>query len=442
MIRPNLRFFDLTMIVVSMVIGIGIFRNPSIIARHAGSETIFYSAWIIGGLISIFGALTFAEIGARLPLIGGFYKTYSFCYPPALAFTLIWGYLTVDAAACSAVTYAGAQYIAPIVMPASWQDESGRRILFFVMIAVLFTLNFLGIRVGKHTQNLLSSIKIILILIFCGAIFFLKPDGDAASLPVITSHPNLFLSLGAALIAVFFSFGGYQNTVNFGAEVHKPQHITRAIIAGMLIVLILYLAINFVYVQTLGFARVQRSELIAADLSAGLFGSYGSTIASVAIFISILGWLNASLLFNPRVLYAMAEEGVLPRVFMRMNDKKQVQEFSLAFFTLMIVVFFLALENYDNLLYYVMFNDTIVLAAAAFCIILLRKKQQSASYTGYRLHGYPLLPAVFILTLLIVTLNVALTDPRNALFGFIVLIAGFPIYYLAGRRAQKNRQTP
>jgi APA family basic amino acid/polyamine antiporter len=437
MIKPNLRFFDLTMIVVSMVIGIGIFRNPSIIASHAGSEAIFYAAWIIGGIISIFGALTFAEIGARLPLIGGFYKTYSFCFPAPVAFTFIWGYLTVDAAASSAVTYAGAQYIAPVLLPDSMQNETGRKILFFLMIGVLFTLNFLGIRVGKQTQNVLSSIKIILILVFCAAIFFLKPEPQSSSGLVISSHPNLFLSLGAALIAVFFSFGGYQNTVNFGGEVHKPHHITRAIIAGMGIVLLLYLAINYVYVETLGFAKVQRSELIASDLSTGLFGIHGATIASVVIFISILGWLNASLLFNPRVLYAMAEEGALPRVFMKMNDRRQVQEFALIFFTLMIVVFFLILENYDNLLNYVMFNDTIVLAAAAFCIFLLRKKQQGSGYTGYLMAGYPVLPAVFIITLLIVTVNVAITDARNAMFGFAVLAAGFPIYYLLRRLGGK-----
>ncbi|MFI5135695.1 MAG: APC family permease [Chitinophagales bacterium] len=435
MIKPTLRFFDLTMIVVSMVIGIGIFRNPSIIANHAGTATIFYSAWIIGGIISMIGALTFAEIGARVPLTGGFFKIFSFSYSPAIAFTLIWGYLTVDASACSAVAYAGAQYISPVLLPESLQNETGRGILFFTIIAVLFLLNYLGIRVGTQTQNLLSSIKIAIILLFCCAIFFMKPLSISHLPSLKNPDNNVFLSLGAALIAVFFSFGGYQNTVNFGGDTKNAQrNITRAIIAGMCIVLALYLAINFVYVQTLGFDRVQQSPLIAADLSSALFGKAGGTIASVAIFISIMGWLNASLLFNPRVLYAMAEEGVLPKIFMKMNDKRQVQEFSLTFFTAMVIFFFVVLQKFENLLNYIFLNDTIVLACAAICLFMLRKKQNEAAYTGYKMAGYPFLPGIFVLTLFIVTANVIISDPKNALFGFIVLIAGFPLYYLVGRK--------
>jgi len=435
-IKPTLRYFDLTMIVISMVIGIGIFRNPSIIAQSAGTPSIFFLAWITGGTISLVGALTFAEIGSRLPQAGGFYKTFAFCYPPPIAFTLIWTYLMLNAGAMSAVAYAGAQYITPVLFPSSLNNEAGRKIMFFIIIGILFFLNYAGIKSGSRTQNVLSSIKIVLMLIFCSAILFAKPSDGNATVIAQSVTKNFWLALGTSLIPVFFTFGGYQNTGNLGGDVKETKNISRAIITATTLILALYLLINFVYVSLLGFEGVKNSPLIAADLSKLLFGDAGARIASVAIFISILGILNASLMFNPRVFYAMAEEGILPKIFMKTNEKNQVQEFSLMFFTFIIVFFFIILQTYENLLNYVEFNDTIVLAAAAACIFFLRKKQKD--YSGFRIFFYPWLPVIFILITLYVTASVTISDPKNAGIGFLVLISGLPFYYLL-KLLRRNR---
>ncbi len=138
MIQPKLRFFDLTMIIVSMVIGIGIFRNPSIIAKSAGSESIFFLAWVVGALVSICGALTFAEIGSRFPVAGGYYKMFSLCYHPAIAFMFIWTYIMLDAGATASVALTGAQYIAPVILPASLQNGMGDKLMFFLIVGILF----------------------------------------------------------------------------------------------------------------------------------------------------------------------------------------------------------------------------------------------------------------------------------------------------------------
>src|SRR6185295_99952 len=155
MIQPKLRFFDLTMIIVSMVIGIGIFRNPSVIAQSAGSESVFFLAWIVGALVSICGALTFAEIGSRFPVAGGYYKMFSLCYHPTVAFMLIWTYIMLNAGSTAAVAFTGAQYIAPVILPSSLQNTTGEKLLFFSIVAILFFLNYLGIRMGARTQNVL-----------------------------------------------------------------------------------------------------------------------------------------------------------------------------------------------------------------------------------------------------------------------------------------------
>lgn len=436
-IKPKLGFFDLTMIIVSMVIGIGIFRNPSIIAQHAGKETIFFLAWILGAVVSICGALTFAEIGSRYPVAGGYYKLFSLCYHPAIAFMLIWTYILLNAGSTAAVAFIGAQYITPVIMPASLQNASGEKLMFYLIIGLLFILNFLGIRMGARTQNVLSMVKIVLMLIFISALFFISPSESKISiLPDAVdsgSHPvsTFITALGMSLIAIFFTYGGYQNIVNLGGDVKSPQYtIPKAILFAIGIVFLLYLSINIAYVQVLGFEQVQRSPLIAADLGKVLFGNTGAAFASVAIFISVLGFINSQLMHNPRVLYAMAEEKILPSIFMKVHAEKQVQEFTLIFITALVVVMFLMLQNYSNLLNYVMFNDTISLACAAFCIFIMRKRRTGDESKGFRIRWFPVLPAIFILMQLTVTVNIVYSDTINSLIGLGVLLCGFPLYLL------------
>lgn len=237
-----------------------------------------------------------------------------------------------------------------------------------------------------------------------------------------------------SLIAIFFTYGGYQNIVNLGADVKSAQRtIPRAILFAIGIVFVLYFAINIAYVKVLGFETVQHSPLIAADLGKILFGNAGASFASVVIFISVLGFINSELLHNPRVMYAMAEEKILPAIFMKVHERKQVQEFTLIFYTVMIVFMFLLLQTYNNLLNYVMFNDTISLAFAAFCVFILRKKNKGDDVEGFRVKWYPLIPVVFIVMQLTVTANIVYSDPANSLIGFIVMLCGYPLYLILKR---------
>ncbi|MEO6166179.1 MAG: amino acid permease, partial [Chitinophagales bacterium] len=415
----------------------GIFRNPSIIAQHAGSATIFFLAWILGAVVSICGALTFAEIGSRFPVAGGYYKLFSLCYHPATAFMLIWAYILLNAGSTAVVAFTGAQYITPVLLPDSLQNANGEKLMFFSIVGILFILNFLGIRMGSRTQNMLSMLKIGLMLIFIATLFFIPPAAD--SIPVlkgatktIASPFSAFITaLGMSLIAIFFTYGGYQNIVNMGADVKSPQRIIpRAILFAIGIVFVLYFSINIAYVKVLGFETVQQSPLIAADLGKVLFGNAGAAFASVVIFISVLGFINSELLHNPRVMYAMAEEKILPPIFMKVHAEKQVQEFTLIFYTSLVIVMFLLLQTYSNLLNYVMFNDTISLACAAFCIFILRKKKTGDESKGFRIRWFPVLPVIFILMQLTVTANIVYSDPKNSLIGLGVMLCGFPLYLL------------
>lgn len=432
MIKPRLGFYDLSMLIISMVIGIGIFRTPQIVAQKSGTVELYFAAWIIGAVISICGALTFAEIGARYPVAGGFYKVFSFCYHPAFAFMLNWSLVIINASSAASVALIGAEYLSPLIF-SSPVSPMNIKYLVVGIVLLLYAINMLGIRSGAGVQNLLSGIKIALILFFCSAIFFaIKLDSVTVQTTANCTLPtaNLFFAFGAGLISVFFTYGGYQNTINFGEDVKEPQrNIPRSIFLAMSIILVLYLGINFSYVYVLGFENIKSSPLVAASLANQLLGNTGAAFTSIAIFISVLGFLNAALMYNPRIWYAMSNDNVLPKVFKSMNEKRQTQEFSLTVFTALILIMFFWLETFEQLLNYVMFTDTISLASAALCVFILRSKQKEIAYSGFCVKQN-IIPIIFIATLCFITLNVIVNDPLRSLYGAIVFAFGFPLYKL------------
>jgi APA family basic amino acid/polyamine antiporter len=432
-IKPKLGLFDLTMIIVSLVIGIGIFRNPAIVAKNAGSPFIFFTAWILGGVISICGALTFAEIGSRFPTAGGFYKIFSHCYHPAYAFMLNWALCITNAASAVGVAIVGAENLNPVMLPAHLQTALALKITAATIILVLFALNYLGIKMGARTQNVLSMVKIVMMAVFCLALL-----GPHKPLITPTFYGNVggfdfVKALGVSLIAVFFAYGGYQNTINFGADIKQPsRNIPKAIFAGMGIVILLYLVINFAYCAVLGFTAVQNSTRLAADLAGSFFGPQGFTLTCLAIFISAVGFINTSLMSNPRIYYAMAEDKILPPAFKRINEKTMTQEFGLTFFVALMIISLFLLGTFEKIVNYVMFIDSLSLVSAAGTIFIFRKRaKESGTVTGpeiFKLRLYPFIPLLFMLVLFAVMISVVQSDTLSALYGFIIFLGGFPLY--------------
>ena len=428
------------MLVINLVIGVGIFRSPQVVAEKALIPEVFFLSWIIGGVVSLCGALTFAEIGARFPTAGGFYQLFSHCYHPAFAFMLNWVLIINNAASSAGVAIIGAEYISPMLLPASLQNQQGIGLIVVSVIGVLYVINLLGIRAGANTQNLLSVFKIGMILMFCVAIFL---PVDAAS-QVVTAQ-NIVYSpwdcvkgFAISLIAIFFTYSGYQQIINFGSDVQNPsKNIPKAIFIGMSVVIVLYLLLNYAYYHVLGFDGIQQSKLLAAEIGKALFGEYGYKITSILLFISIIGFLNATIMANPRVYYAMSEDGVLPSAFKKINPKTQVQELGLSFFIGLVLVSYFFGKTFENILNYVMFIDTISLATAAYGVFILRKKMKGENYQSYQIRFFPLVPAVFILMILVCTFSVLYSEPEKALIATGLFFLGYPIYWIMKR--QLNR---
>jgi basic amino acid/polyamine antiporter, APA family len=437
-IRPQINAFDVGMIVISLVIGVGIFRTPGIVARQAGSPEIFFSAWVVGGIVSMIGALVFAEIGSRHHFPGGFYKLISTAFHPLYAFMINWVLVLTYGAGMAGVALLGSEYLNPL-LPDVLHSRRGVQSTAVATLLLFYIINLLGIRAGSRTQNLLSGSKIIMMGVLCFGIFHTTPtpiDPYTAVMPNVS--PSWFTAFGASLIAVFYTYGGYQQTLNFGADIKDPVRNTpRGIFIGMGLVLGLYLTINFAYFQALGFEGLQSSNLIAADLARVLFGPWGEIFFSLAIFMSVLGFINATMLSVPRVYYAMADDDILPAFFKKINPSTQTQEYALTFLVGTAIISLWWLDTFEKIVNYVMSIDSIALASAAATLFIFRKRAGTAdAHTGFKIWGYPWLPAFFILFLLVIAANVIITDPEAAFIGWLLFLGGGPLYWLL-RRGKK-----
>ena len=436
-IEARLSTFDTAMVVFSLVVGIGIFRTPAIVAQAAGDTRLFFAAWIIAGLLALIGALTFAEIGSRHPRAGGYYRVVADCYGPTPAFMLNWSQTLLQGAGAAGVAFIGADYLMPVLVPPERRTSQASLILACATMLVLLVLNYRGVKPGARTQNLLSLLKIAMIVGLAALALLLAPHAPAAPLVVVTPWPE---RLTAALIPCFYAYGGYHMTMNLGADLKDARRrFPLAITAGMLTVVALYLLINVAYERVLGTAGIASAKLVAAALSRATFGAAGETVISIAVFLSAAGFVNATILQMPRSFYAMAQDGVLPRAFLRVNPASQVQEVGLLFFGATMLLPAFVLESFEKLLNYVIFTDTLTIAAVASTLFVLRRRESGP--VAFAMWGYPVLPIVYIASLLGVAARVFSLEPRLATTGLVVLLTGWPLFVL-GRKLFARGEAP
>ncbi|HEY8969395.1 MAG TPA: APC family permease, partial [Puia sp.] len=369
--QKKLGLFDLTMIVVSLTIGMGIFRTPVVAAYKAGTPTLFFLAWFIGGLVALCGALTYAEIGSRYPVTGGYYRIFSYAYHPSLAFAINCIILVSNAGSTALVAVIGAEYIGRFFFdgppPALFKQG-----VTMGAVAVFYIVNLLGIKMSSRVQNALILIKISLIVLLLLSVFGNYPIGRTGA-PVAASVPSslggMLKALAIGLIAVSFTYGGYQQTINFGGDVKDPARIMpKGITYGICIILLLYLSINFVYVKVIGFESLKGADSIAALLIKHLFGPVGESILRVLMFLSVLAYVNVLLMSNPRVMYAMSEEGILPAAFKKKTRKHDAIVWSLTAFSLAIILTLVFTSAVEKIINYTIFLDSIGMSTSAACL--------------------------------------------------------------------------
>jgi APA family basic amino acid/polyamine antiporter len=433
------------MIVVSLVIGMGIFRTPVTAAAKAGTPTIFFLAWITGGLIALCGALTYAEIGSRYPVTGGYFKIFSYGYHPSFAFAVNCIILVSNAASTAAVGVIGAEYIGHFFysgpVPATF-----KQLVTIGAVSIFYLVNLLGLRMSSRIQSMLTLIKISLILLLIASLAGRHPlnlPAASAPLSVNTGTAWGFLrALGISLIAVSFTYGGYQQTINFGAEVDSPgRTIPKGIGFGVLIIILLYLSINFAYTQVIGFNNLRQADSIAALLIRHLLGPGGEDILRILMFLSVLAYVNVLLMSNPRVMFAMSEEGILPSVFRRKTQKHGAIVYSLTAFSVAIILTLFFTSTFEKILNYAIFLDSIGMATSAAALFMLRKRRVGEDREIFRSRLYPWSTLIFILAYFLVAMSIVRDDPHSALYGVLIFVGFFVLYFVRAAVYPRRAQT-
>jgi len=448
MSNKQLNLFDLAMIVVSLVIGMGIFRTPVVAAARTGTPLLFFLAWLVGGGIALCGGLIYAEIGSRYPVTGGYYKIFSYGYHPSLAFAINCIVLVSNAGSTAVVGLIGAEYIGRFFYHDTAAPELFRQLVTMGGIAFFFIINLLGLRMSSRVQNILTVFKILLVLLLLTALFGHHPlaahPAGAGLTGIGGLHPGWLKAFGFGLVAVSFSYGGYQQTINFGGDVRNPgRTIPRGIGYGVMLIIVLYLSLNFVYVKVIGFEQLKTADSIAAILMNHLFGPAGDTLLRILMFLSVMAYVNVSLMSNPRVMYAMSDEGILPAAFRKKTAGRDVIVWSLTAFSAAMILTLLFSSTVEKIINYTIFLDSIGFATSASTIFILRRRRTGEERDIYRMKFYPLVPVIFILAYVCVATSIVLDDPSSALYGAGIFAFCFLLYFvLRARQRLRNAGTP
>jgi len=439
----KLNLFSFTMIVVGLVIGMGIFRAAATSAKDAINPTVYFSAWLFGGIVALCGALTYAEIGSRYPVTGGYYKVFAKAYHPSIAFAINCLILVSNAASLSAVALIGSGYLLKL-FPGEWTDVD-KAILSSIAIIIFYFINLRGLKVSSLAQNILMLIKIAMILVLIVALFFPQHyvDNTAAHQVVSSGKMNWIRSFGISLVAVSFTYGGYQQTINFGSEVDKPaKNIPSGIFIGIAIIIALYLLVNLSYYNIVGFDRMKGEREIAYVLMDKVFGQQGAFIFSGFLFLGVLAYVNGLLMSNPRVMYAMGEDKSLPTVFAKRNEKTGVLTFSLTVFAAVCIIILFFMQQFEKILAFTIFLDCFGMILSSATIFWFRKKTKHLDDTGiYKMKLFPIFPLIFIATYTFVGISIAMDYKNNdyaALTGLGVL-AVFTVLYFLFNKKQANQ---
>jgi APA family basic amino acid/polyamine antiporter len=431
----RLGLFSATMLVIGGIIGSGVFLNPSIVAQRTGTAGLTLAVWGLGALIALVGAFVFGELGQRRPAAGGGYVYLRDAFGALPAFLYAWSLLLMTATgATAAVAVTFASYAAPLL----GLSAATHIPLAVGAIALLSIVNMIGVAPGALTQNVFTVLKLAALaaLIVAG---LLEPSAeplaclDCAALTPPVGTSALVLSVGTALVPVLFAYGGWQQT-NFVAEelIAPERNLPRAMILGVLAVVVVYLLANVTYLQALGVQGLADSRAPAADTMQLHFGDTGRTLIAAGIAVSTFGFLNLVILVSPRVYQAMARDGLFFRSFATLHPRFRTPVVAIAFqgAWAMALVFS---GSYGQLLDYVVFSDWIFFGLIASTLFVFRRREPSTPLS-VRVPCYPWSVLLFLAAAIYVVAGSVASNPGNAIRGTALLALGVPVFLYWRRR--------
>jgi len=416
----KLGLFSGTMAVVGGIIGGGIFRTPAIVAERLDSPRAVLTAWVLGGVVALIGAFVWGELGQRRPRAGGGYVYLRETFGPLPAFLYGWTLVLVIATgAIAAVAVTFADYTLALFGASHRYSVP----LAVVAIVLLSGINYVGVRPAAITQNIFTVLKLVALAALIGAGLLLAGSEAPAVGP--SGHPAV--GLGAALVPILFTYGGWQQTNFIAEEIVEPErNLPRALLIGVTIVVSVYMLANLAYLRVLGHSGLAASTAPAADTMRAVLGPAGGTVIAAGIAISTFGFLNLVILVTPRVLQAMAADGVFFQRFAVLHPRYHTP--SAAILALAVCAVILTLSGtFGQLVDYVTFGDWIFFGLTAASLFVYRRRIADPEPT-FRVPGYPYTVLVFVAAAAFVVYSSIASNPRNAAIGAGLIALGIPAF--------------
>jgi basic amino acid/polyamine antiporter, APA family len=421
----RLGLFDATMIVMGGIIGAGIFRNPSVVARVVHTPAQILLPWLLGGLIALAGAFVYAELADRKPDVGGQYAYIRDAFHPMVAFLYGWTLLLVtQTGGMAAVAMTFAEYFNELT-------GSGltTQVLAVATLLILTVINCFGVRAGSNVQSTLMVLKILAV-----AVLVLAGAGAPSTPPV--SHDATALSviaLAAAMVPVLFAYGGWQTASFVSGEMRAPRRdLPRALLIGVLGVVVLYVAVNVVCLHVLGPDGLSATSTPASEVMRRVLGTAGARLIAAGIAVSTVGFLSQGMLTAPRVYFAMARDGVFFRGVGYVNGRSQAPVVAIAVQGLWASVIVLS-GKYEQILNYVVALDAVFFGLTGAALLVLRRRDPRPS-GGFRMPGHPWTTIVFVGAFWALAVSTVVENPLSAGIGVLILLAGIPAYFFWHRQ--------
>ena len=419
------------MIAVGGCIGSGIFITPSQIASHVQHPYLILSVWLLGGIISVSGALTFAELGGMFPKAGGVYVFLREAYGDWLAFLYGWIILTViTSGALAALSLAFARFLQFFIdFPDTYIRWIGVGCILFLSIVNVF-----GIKIGEILANIFTSLKLlgVLFIVVVGLLYG-SSEISFEHVSLLPQRDISMSSIGLALVGVLWSYGGWYHASYLASETMNPErNVPRAIMLGALIVLIAYVFANVGYLMLLSPEGMSNSSAVASDAIQRAF-QVGAYLITFIIIISVFGSIAIYTVTAPRVYFAMAEDKVFFKQIARLHPKYSTPANAIMIQALWSVVLILFWGTFENLITYVVFMDWIFMVLGA-CAIFVFRKSLPDKNRPYKTWGYPIVPLIFVIISIWFVLNTLIEEPKQALVAGVLAIFGLILFWFYKRK--------
>lgn len=436
-LKRSLTLYGLTMIAIGSTIGSGIFRTPGKIALQMHQPEFVIALWVLGGLVALTGALTFAEMGSMFPGAGGLYVYLREAYGDTVGFLYGWFILFISTSgSIAALSVVCAEHILYL----TGDTDTGLVTPLALGITVFLTIvNLFGVRIGGWMANLFTGAKLAgLALIILVGIFYFRPEVSAANeaSSFANSSPGNWMSaFAAAFVGVLWSYGGFQHASYLAGETQDAQrNVPRAMVLGASVVTLVYVLANVAYMRLLPIETIAQSKTVAADAMRTAF-SWGGWLMAFLIVLSTFGTTAIYCMSAPRIYYAMAKDGIFFKQLAELHPRWHTPVKAILIQAAWSIILLLVWGTFGDLIDYVTFMDWIGLAMVGTAIFVFRKRRPDAE-RGYRTALYPITPLVFIaLSGLFIVLQFA-DNPKHSGAGIAVVAIGWVVYYFFFRRAK------